>query len=118
MKQHFNISNRLLQYGFWACLLVVLALSLLPLDETVPTTGWDKSNHLLAYAVLAVLGCRAYPGQLPAVLPGLLLFGGCVELLQSLTPYRLAEWGDFVANGLGILAGAALHVATRKFGAR
>jgi len=34
----------------------VLVLALLPSQPPVFTTGWDKSNHLLAFGALAWLG--------------------------------------------------------------
>lgn len=100
---------------FWGCAAVVLVLSLMPTVPQMPTTGWDKSNHVLAFAVLAVLGCRAYPARLRIVLTGLMFYGGLIEVLQSLTTYRFAEWADLVADGVGIIVGAGLDVVARRF---
>lgn len=94
--------------AFFGCMLAVMGLSLSPLDAPLPTTGWDKSNHLLGFSVMAVLGCLAYPGRWWVVLGGLLLYGGLIEGLQSLTPHRSAEWGDWLADGIGLLLGGAL----------
>ncbi|NDP38896.1 MAG: VanZ family protein [Rhodoferax sp.] len=80
-------------------------LALMPTVRQMPSTGWDKGNHLLAFTVLAVLGLRAYPVHTVAVLSGLLVFGGLIELLQSLTPDRMAEWADWLADSLGLLLG-------------
>jgi hypothetical protein len=33
--------------------------------------------------------------------------GGAVELLQGMGGVRMAEWGDFIANGLGVALGFA-----------
>ncbi|MEO7937574.1 MAG: VanZ family protein [Burkholderiaceae bacterium] len=98
---------------FWrlalaALLVVVLALSLLPLGPDAPTTGWDKTNHLLAFSTLAVLGCLAYPGRTPTTLLALLGYGALIEVLQSFTDYRSAEWADLLADALGLLVGWAL----------
>lgn len=90
--------------------MVVLLLSLAPPVPHLPTTGWDKSDHLLAFAVLTTLGCRAYPAHIAAVLVGLFFYGGLIEVLQSFTPYRLAEWKDVIADGLGIIVGYGLGV--------
>lgn len=89
-------------------LIVVLALSLLPLGADVPTTGWDKANHLLAFATLAVLGCLAYPGRIPATLLALLAYGALIEILQSFTDYRSAEWADWLADAIGLIVGWGL----------
>jgi len=94
--------------AFWICATVVLVLSLAPATELTPTTGWDKSNHALAFSVLAILGCLAYSTRIQIVLVGLVLYGGFIEILQSLTPYHLAEWGDLVADIIGVAIGHGL----------
>ncbi len=93
---------------FWPTVLAVLVLSLIPPGPRLPDTGWDKSNHLLAFAVLAVLGLRSYPGSKGVLLVGLLAYGGVIEGLQSLAPDRFAEWADLLANALGLLFGWGL----------
>lgn len=96
------------RFVFWSCALAVLVLSLVPATSAVPTTGWDKTNHLAAFACLAFLGCRAYPGHLVTVFAGLLAYGAFIEVLQSFTPDRFAEFGDLWADGAGLLVGGAL----------
>ena len=89
-------------------MLTLLVLSLVPAETPLPSTGWDKSNHLFGFATLAFLGQRAFPRRTVAVLFGLLAYGGLIEILQSFTPDRAAEFGDLVADGLGLLIGAAV----------
>ncbi|OVZ59719.1 VanZ family protein [Pigmentiphaga sp. NML080357] len=105
--------SRLTAFGgwkplFWATALGILVLSLLPPATPMPTTGWDKTNHLLGFATLAALARFAYPGPAWPRLPGLLAFGALIEVLQSLTPNRSAEWTDLIADGLGIAIGWGL----------
>lgn len=88
-------------------MLAFLVLSLIPPLPSMPSTGWDKSNHMLGFAVLAVLGHAAWPGRTWAVFVGLLAYGGLIEVLQSFTPDRMAEWGDLLADGVGLLIGKA-----------
>lgn len=71
----------------------------------MPTTGWDKSNHVLAFAALAFLAHKAWPGRIWLLLPGLLAYGALIEILQSFTTDRYAEWSDLWADGLGLLVG-------------
>jgi len=94
--------------AFFACALAVLVLALMPSPPPMLTTGWDKSNHLLAFSVLTWLGGKAFPRKLALVMAGLLAYGGLIEILQSLTPTRSAEWLDLLADGVGILLGWAL----------
>lgn len=93
---------------FWTAALCVLILSLIPSPESLPSTEWDKSNHLLAFALLAFLGLNAYRGKPQWVYGGLFLFGCMIEVLQSLTTYRSAEWLDIVADTLGLLIALVL----------
>ena len=74
----------------------------------MPTTGWDKSNHVLAFAALAFLANKAWRGHTWLVLPSLLAYGALIEVLQFFTPERYAEWSDLWADGLGLLVGEAL----------
>ncbi|WP_354687468.1 VanZ family protein [Cupriavidus necator] len=103
---------------FWGCAAAVLMLSLMPPSQPLPTTGWDKANHMLAFVALGVLGRRAYAGHGWAVLLALVAYGGLIELLQGLTPYREADWLDLLADSLGVAAGCALDWLARSLARR
>ncbi|MGZ8983668.1 MAG: VanZ family protein [Methylotenera sp.] len=92
-----------MRWIFGSVVLVVLVLALMPTVPHMPTTGWDKANHMLAFAVLAWLGCQAFPQRQTTVLLGLLVYGVLVEVLQSLTSYRFGDWHDLLADALGML---------------
>jgi VanZ family protein len=79
----------------------------------------DKLEHALGFALLAWLWCRALARVRPGsslVSSGALGFlvsvvlGGALELWQGLLGYRSCELYDWVADGVGAAAGAALHV--------
>lgn len=91
--------------AFSFCVLAVLVLALMPTDMPIPSTGWDKSNHLLAFSVMVLLGRRTYPGRTIAVLAGLLAYGALIEILQSFTPNRSAELLDLMADAIGLALG-------------
>jgi len=95
-------------------MLALLVLSLAPSSLALPTTGWDKGNHVLGFAVLGLLGQRAWPGRTAIVLTALLAYGGLIELLQSLTPDRVAEAADLLADWVGLLLGAGLAFLLNK----
>jgi VanZ family protein len=87
--------------------IVVLYLALTPSPPDNLDTGWDKLNHALAFAALAVSACfsaQVSPRRL--LLAGALLvaFGGVIELLQALVG-RDAEWGDLLADSVGMTTG-------------
>ncbi len=101
---------------FWRRLLWLLAalvgvLALLPAPPQQIDLGWDKLNHLAAFAALgwcAMFGWRGPRTVRLAVLLALLAYGGAIELLQMQVPNRSAEWGDLLADGLGLGLGALL----------
>jgi VanZ family protein len=97
-----------LPWAFWACALAILVLALLPPAVPMPSTGWDKANHALAFGTLGVLGCLAWPQRRWQVLAGLVGYGVLIELLQALTPYRDADARDVLADTAGLLIAEVL----------
>jgi hypothetical protein len=93
------------RWAFALCLAVVLVCALMPPQIMGPPLGWDKMNHAMTFAMLAILGCSAYPERKVQVLLGLVAYGVLIELLQALTDYRMAEALDVVADGVGLLVG-------------
>ncbi|MFZ4481047.1 MAG: VanZ family protein [Rhodoferax sp.] len=96
------------QWAFVACALAVLMLALIPSPPRMLSTGWDKSNHMLAFASLGALGLLAFPQRLTAVVLCVLCYGALIEVLQSFTPNRSAEWLDLLADAAGIVLGWAI----------
>ena len=98
-----------LWYTLAALMLIAVAvLSLMPAPDTGVS---DKLAHLVTYFVLggwfAVIArdCRALGWSLI----GLFAYGLLIELLQSQTGYRFAEWGDVLANASGSVVGCLLY---------
>lgn len=90
--------------------LAVLTLALMPKPPETLSTGWDKANHVLAFAVLTLLADRASQSH-PMHLRhwrwwALLAYGVLIELLQGLTPNRQASGADVLADVLGMGVGA------------
>jgi VanZ family protein len=92
-------------------LVVVSYLALTPKPLEGFESGLDKVGHLMAFAALAFSAYLAFPssrGMRTAVLFGLLVYGGLIEVLQLFVPGRSAEWGDLLADGIGIVFGIGL----------
>jgi VanZ family protein len=100
----------------WRLALVVLmvAVSYLALSPKPPAgvdLGWDKLNHMTAFTALgfcALLGFGTTRRALLAASCGLLAFGGLIEVLQLAAPGRSSEWGDLLADAVGIAVGMAI----------
>jgi len=70
----------------------------------------DKVLHVLAYCVLAILGCLASRSKKQFILlfAGFFILGVMIEYGQGLSSYRQASLADIVANTLGLLLGAQI----------
>jgi VanZ family protein len=98
----------------WALLLLaalVAVLALVPAPPQQMDLGWDKLNHVAAFAALglcALLGWRSPRAARLSAMLALLAYGAAIELLQLQVPNRSAEWADLGADAIGIGLGALL----------
>jgi VanZ family protein len=90
---------------FAALLLAVGWLALTPQPPRALSTGWDKSNHLIAFAVLMLVGRLSWPRRPWALGLALLAYGGLIELAQTQVPGRDGEWPDLLADAFGLALG-------------
>ena len=89
----------------WLGVGVTLVVSLMPptLDDGGGHT--DKLVHLIGYAVLMFWWAQLVPRRRWTLALALGLFGVAVEGLQGLTPDRMPDVLDALANTLGVLLG-------------
>lgn len=109
----------------WRALLALLlvVISYLAFSPAPPPSldfGWDKLNHLSAFATLAFVAWHgaARPRTRWLWLPlALLGYGVLIELVQAQLPPREADPLDVLADACGLALGltlvAALHAARR-----
>lgn len=101
------------QRRLWRALLAILLaavtwLALVPDPPKGVSTGWDKSNHMLAFASLAftcVWALWPTPRQWWLIVAALLAYGVGIEIAQSFLPPRSADALDVLADGIGIGVG-------------
>jgi VanZ family protein len=100
--------------------LLIIAVGFLALTPQPPKsidTGWDKLNHLLAFAALTFAASLSWPwagNKRSVIIFGLVLFGGAIEVLQLSVPGRASEWRDLLADTIGIACGIALATSRLK----
>jgi VanZ family protein len=108
--------------GLWRKLLpwlvaTVAFMALTPVPPQQMSSGWDKADHVLAFAALALAGWLGHGatrrgGALVVVL--LAGYGGFIELAQMLVPNRSAEWRDLLADLVGVACGTLLAAGARR----
>jgi len=100
---------------FWFTLVVVSALAFMPGDDVPPiTTGWDKSNHSLAFFVLTLLAALSWPKQLWWRLAlAMVGYGVFIEIVQYFVD-RDADMFDVVADSVGILIHGCIWFAAKR----
>jgi VanZ family protein len=99
-------------------LIVVLWLALTPAPPKRVNLGWDKLNHAAAFTTLAAVAVFAMVGPWIRIAIALLGYGALIEILQSFTPTRSAEWGDLLADGVGIGVGLLMAAVVVKTSTR
>ena len=97
-----------------ACMLYVSVVPLVTLPA-VFSMGWDKGQHIVGFAVLAVAGFVFAPGRRVQVAIGLLAWGAIIELAQAATGWRHGEWADWLADALGIALALLLVLGVQKW---
>lgn len=109
--------HRAWRLALLALLAVISFLALTPAPPSSIDSGWDKLNHLAAFAALAL--AAGFSAATSARHAGrsalaLLVYGGLIELLQSRMPPRQGEWADLLADAVGILLGLGLAALLRR----
>jgi VanZ family protein len=114
--------RRLWQTLLLALLFSITWLALSPAPPPAASVGWDKANHLLAFAALGFAGVWALwpqPRHWGWLVLALLAYGLGIEIAQSFLPPRQADWHDVAADGLGIALGLltarSVQLASRRF---
>lgn len=77
----------------------------------------DKQIHALAFALLTLPAAMTSPRFALWLAPVLFAYGGAIELIQPFVG-RGAEWGDLLADGIGLLVGLGLGWGLSQLGMR
>jgi len=97
--------HRLWRAGGWLGTVITLVVSLMPPTLGNDDTHLDKIVHLLGYALLMFWWAQLVPQRRWKLAIVVVAFGIAIELLQGLTPDRLPDPLDALANTGGVLLG-------------
>lgn len=101
---------------FWSLAATITFLLLLEVHPTPQTWPKDKLLHAITFAPLTYFGVKAYPKQGLYIFLTLAIYGGLMEVAQSLlTQTRTGSIGDWLADLAGImLAFYALNLSKKS----
>lgn len=103
------------RFALFGGILLVCLIAFNPHTRDLPTTGWDKLNHMLAFTALGLAAWWAYPTARWRSFSALFAFGVLIELVQSQMPAHTAEVADLLADVVGLLAAvSAARLLSRK----
>jgi len=99
-----GIAISFIRIVFWlsCCILGFLCFILTVYLPSGLFDWWDKAQLVLAFFSLSGLGLLGYPKSITKVSLDLLMYGGLIEIIQSLTGWRTGESADWLADGAGI----------------
>ncbi len=102
---HLTLSTTLRRGLFYAGVIAVIWVSVVPADALVETGIWDKAEHAGAYALLALFGYVAYRSttQRNRLSVSLVALGIALECVQTQVPGRVGDLGDALANTIGVV---------------
>ena len=101
-----SITTALFRTLFCLALVFAVTMALLPSPPKLPIDSWgDKSEHMLAFGVLAILGSVAFPWMPSARLGERLSFlGALIEVCQSIPSlHRDCDIRDWIADTAAII---------------
>ncbi len=106
-----------LAFGYGLVTMVIfLSLTSQPVDLELSFPYEDKFFHALAYFVLMAWFAQIYHDkfQRNMIAVVFVFMGASLEYLQSFDPARYSEFGDIIANAVGVSLGFALALTNAK----
>lgn len=106
----------MVRLGALACLIALPLLALLPAGVVERTSAGKEAEHFIAYAGTGLLLTLGIAPQRARLLAAVLLIGlaATLEIAQSFTATRSAEWAQFLASALGVVAGLVAASLARR----
>jgi len=89
--------------------------SLLPLEKAISSSFYDKFDHFIAYAILAITTKIAWPlrDNFHIILI-VCFYGAIIELCQNFSPGRNPDFLDMLANAFGAISGVVSVIMMKK----
>lgn len=101
-----DFAVRLARFLFWSAAAFAVTMALVPKPPHLPLDRFgDKFEHILAFAVMAVLANLAYPAtERVRLIERLSFLGAVIEVMQSIPAlHRDCDVRDWIADTLAVL---------------
>ena len=111
----------LARIALWAAICLAVVMALLPHPPALPTDAYgDKVQHMMAFAVMALLAAIAYPEvPLPRIAERLSFLGALIEVAQSIPMLgRDCDIRDWFADTGAVVVVIGLYALVRHLAGR
>jgi len=114
-RKYAGLFAMALRLGFFACIVLLVALSWLPGNEMVRTGVGGRIEHVVAYFGTAIIMALAYRERPRLLIQTLLLaaLAGILEVGQLYVPGRTSAFLDVTASSTGAVLGGLSMWALR-----
>ena len=110
--------NRAFPILFWLAIAFAFVMAVLPHPPEMPMSPTDKVQHIVAFAVLTVLGFAAYRAPLN-LFCGLAAFGALIEAVQAIPAlHRSSDLVDWMADVAAVAITLGITLTLRRLGLR
>ena len=93
-----------IRYLFYIYLIIISFIAFYPKNAGVDIGG-DKTNHLLAFLVFAILHYLSFKKSYLKIFVSGLIFGLYIEFVQYFLPYRCSDVLDVMVDIIGLMIG-------------
>ena len=107
LRQDYALGRLWLALGLFGCGVLVYAC-LMPNPPQAQVQHFDKFEHFAAFALLSGWFANLLAPHYLRVIVTMILLGALIEVAQSFTAHRSADWHDLMADAFGVVAGVAL----------
>lgn len=112
------ISLKAVRIGAWCLAVTIVILSVVPPRLRPETAAPHNFEHFTIYLVTGFAFGLGYDRKRALLAILLVIFAGCVELMQLFVPGRHARLSDFIVDALAICLGSIAVSLLNRFRAR
>lgn len=108
----YRYNHILARIALATTLLAITCLAIMPGSASLPSSGSDKLNHIMAFYLLALLVDHSFPSARFHYIKILSLvgYGAAIEIIQFFAPSRSCSLYDLLTDTIAVFA----YIVTRE----